>query len=829
MADGSGPLYTATDRTFVDILVAELTRSPTNPRKMPTHPPDAAKAVADILDTLDVVDGEPVNGRGIRTPLTVRRRDQGFEIIRGERRWVAACFVGLTRVTCEIVVMSDEQVIEEQLVENGARVDLTPLEEAHALAVLRDQYRRDVDEIAAKTGKPARLVRQRLALLQLVEEAQAELRANHITLGLALDVAALQPDAQREAAASLADEHARTGATEPIGRRDGLFAVRRYRLRLADAGFSLADASLVAGAGSCLKCPKRSGNQALLWAESLEDADTCTDAKCFTAKRAARIEQLETRAKVEGIRVATPADVKRLFYAGSTLSDKSEHIDLDAPCRVAVPPKGAQVTAAPGAPAWSPPTWREVFADKLPKVSLIAVDGDGKGHELLHVTEATKALKASGLTVEAKAFEARGNEYREQVAAPLPKAQKPKGSALDAQALERQADSEARTEALSKIGAAAGRRKADVRFWRMLAGVVVRTAEAMGHGALTDLAERREIPIGKGKTLDVVLEHVQACDEGDCRSVVVELLAAVDEAGAEHDAFAVACRFYGVDVPALKAARLSQLKTDALGVERAKRKAKDVSKPLDPAKSGKAKDPVQRATVAHRDPKPANMPQPGTCRVCGSVDIESAAWADETRTLCAFCETTRTQVLELLLCGPSTQDDILDGLGEVTMLDQDEDDETRLDAVLAELVASGRAATAEGRYVRCAEPVDAVATRANPEPATGPLTVPCPSCTAAAGSRCIDANNRPREAAHGPRAKLAASQLPLAATTATATDPLEAKILLLCAGRGRPITQVHAGCKGTQWQEVDGAVAELTAAGRLRLDGKRLVAVGSPS
>ena len=78
--------------------------------------------------------GEPVNDRGIRQALRVRRKpcDAGdFEIVAGERRFWAATFAGLRRITCEIVSLSDEGVAEEQLVE---AISLDDLERERNLA-----------------------------------------------------------------------------------------------------------------------------------------------------------------------------------------------------------------------------------------------------------------------------------------------------------------------------------------------------------------------------------------------------------------------------------------------------------------------------------------------------------------------------------------------------------------------------------------------------------------------------------------------------------------------------------------------------------------------
>ena len=130
MVDG---VCTITERNIVEIAVDAIDRHPTNPRNLPRDDePKLRLACADILASIEVgPDGEPVTGRGVRDPIIVRRRaGDRFELVDGARRWHAARFTGLRRLLAEIVVLSDEEALAEQLRQHG--VELTPLEEATA-------------------------------------------------------------------------------------------------------------------------------------------------------------------------------------------------------------------------------------------------------------------------------------------------------------------------------------------------------------------------------------------------------------------------------------------------------------------------------------------------------------------------------------------------------------------------------------------------------------------------------------------------------------------------------------------------------------------------
>src|SRR5215213_3657882 len=69
---------------------------------------------------------------GIVQPLLVRRRDGGYELIAGERRWRAARLAGITRVPVVIKEVPDESLLEIALIENIQRENLNPIEEAQA-------------------------------------------------------------------------------------------------------------------------------------------------------------------------------------------------------------------------------------------------------------------------------------------------------------------------------------------------------------------------------------------------------------------------------------------------------------------------------------------------------------------------------------------------------------------------------------------------------------------------------------------------------------------------------------------------------------------------
>ena len=122
---------------------------------------------------------------GILQPLTVRElEDDQYELIAGERRLRAAQAVGLESVPVYILsVEADVEMMEYALVENIQRVDLNPIEEAEAYAMLSGKYDLSHDEIANRVGKNRSTIANFLRLLKLPPEIKFALKTGKITAG----------------------------------------------------------------------------------------------------------------------------------------------------------------------------------------------------------------------------------------------------------------------------------------------------------------------------------------------------------------------------------------------------------------------------------------------------------------------------------------------------------------------------------------------------------------------------------------------------------------------------------------------------------------------
>ena len=137
-------------------------------------------------------------------PVLVRPVDGSYQLIAGERRWRAARRAGLSTVPAVIRTSDDVSAVEEALVENLHRDDLTPLEEAAAYQQLLEDFELTHEEIAQRVGKSRSAITNTLRLLGLPPAVQhlladGKLSAGHARALLGTPDRALQEQLARQA------------------------------------------------------------------------------------------------------------------------------------------------------------------------------------------------------------------------------------------------------------------------------------------------------------------------------------------------------------------------------------------------------------------------------------------------------------------------------------------------------------------------------------------------------------------------------------------------------------------------------------------------------
>ena len=127
-----------------------------------------------------------IKERGILQPIIVRKSNDDrskFEIIAGERRWLAAQKAGLHNVPVVITEANDLKSLEFAIVENVQRHDLNPLEEAQGYKRLIDEFSYDQEKVSKFIGKSRSYITNSLRLLTLPSEVIKLIETQKITAG----------------------------------------------------------------------------------------------------------------------------------------------------------------------------------------------------------------------------------------------------------------------------------------------------------------------------------------------------------------------------------------------------------------------------------------------------------------------------------------------------------------------------------------------------------------------------------------------------------------------------------------------------------------------
>ncbi|MDA8133074.1 MAG: ParB/RepB/Spo0J family partition protein [Desulfobacteraceae bacterium] len=126
---------------------------------------------------------ESVAQQGILQPLLVRRINDAYELIAGERRLRAAREANLTHVPVFVKSLTDEQVLEVSIIENIQRENLNVLEEAEAYHRLIEEFHYTQEKVAEKIGKNRSTIANLLRLRSLPEVIKESLVAEKISMG----------------------------------------------------------------------------------------------------------------------------------------------------------------------------------------------------------------------------------------------------------------------------------------------------------------------------------------------------------------------------------------------------------------------------------------------------------------------------------------------------------------------------------------------------------------------------------------------------------------------------------------------------------------------
>jgi len=141
-----------------------------------------------------------IKKHGVLQPIIVVRRsqDDNYQIVAGERRWLAAKAAGLKHIPSIVRSLQELEQLELAIIENIQRVDLSPLEQAMAVYKLQHQFSLSLETIAEKLAKAPSTISNMARLLQLPDGARQALQDGRISEGHARAILALKDKSDKQ-------------------------------------------------------------------------------------------------------------------------------------------------------------------------------------------------------------------------------------------------------------------------------------------------------------------------------------------------------------------------------------------------------------------------------------------------------------------------------------------------------------------------------------------------------------------------------------------------------------------------------------------------------
>ena len=234
---------------------------------------------------------ESVRERGVLQPVLVRPCPGGtYELIAGERRWRAAQLAGLEVVPAVVAPHEDRESLELALIENMAREDLNPIEEARACSLLVDELGLTREEIGKRVGRSRVAVSNLLRLLDLPDEVLDLLVEGRLTEGHGRALLMAPDHADRRRLARTAAEEGWTVRETEARAREAAnppeVAPKARRILHPDqveAAERLQDAFSTALAADVRVAPRKEGYTVTLTLDSLAEAEALAERLSFRA------------------------------------------------------------------------------------------------------------------------------------------------------------------------------------------------------------------------------------------------------------------------------------------------------------------------------------------------------------------------------------------------------------------------------------------------------------------------------------------------------------------------------------------------------------------
>lgn len=258
-----------------NLPIREIKPSPRNPRKSFDE-----EAIAELAAS--------IKQHGLLQPITVRPKDDLYEIVMGERRYRAMKQNEAASIPCIVREMTDEEALDAMITENLQRKDVDPIEEAAAFGQLLN-IGKTIEQIAERFGKSKRFIAERLKLDNLDPNLKQWVSAERMNIGAALHICKLTAEEQ-QAFYDDFKERGEDAEKEPITKRDAVDYTSDLFMQIGHADWP--ETYEGACGITCAKCQFNSANVGCLFYEMKSKEANCTNRAKWDAKRLSWLKQV---------------------------------------------------------------------------------------------------------------------------------------------------------------------------------------------------------------------------------------------------------------------------------------------------------------------------------------------------------------------------------------------------------------------------------------------------------------------------------------------------------------------------------------------------------
>lgn len=204
---------------------------------------------------------DSIRQHGVMQPIVVRTTARGYELIAGERRWRATQRAGIPEIPALVRDLNDQQVAGLALIENLQREQLTAIEQARALARMRDQFGLDQSALAEMISTSRSNVANLLRLLNLAPAVQSLMELGQLDMGHARALLPLPEHIQIQAAEHVIQDQLSVRQTESQVKRLLSDAADSPAPRVVDPDVSRLESKLSDRLGAKVEIKARTGGQ----------------------------------------------------------------------------------------------------------------------------------------------------------------------------------------------------------------------------------------------------------------------------------------------------------------------------------------------------------------------------------------------------------------------------------------------------------------------------------------------------------------------------------------------------------------------------------------